>query len=188
MKCFHINKKVLFILTNLIVLLFNILCWQRSGRRVVVPNLQDVALERESYKPYVVVKHDKSPLEIYTSYNQNISQLHNNTYIPKQQFINKFNNLSSNHQNSHYIVPAIQQTPVVNCGLIFEGNEDEISKGERWMKDNLKIPISEEEYIEASRDCAVFKRGRGYVDKPLSLEEAAFPLAFRCWLVGCREL
>ena len=42
-----------------------------------------------------------------------------------------------------------------------------------------KVPIYEETYEELLRDCANFRRHRGYVEIPLTAEEEDFPLAFR---------
>src|SRR6218665_712146 len=46
------------------------------------------------------------------------------------------------------------------------------------MKNRPKVPIYEEQYLDMTKDCALFKKERGYVQVPLSREEEDFPLAF----------
>lgn len=77
-----------------------------------------------------------------------------------------------------YRVPGIEYTPLVNCRAMLDGDESELHKAEDVMTTRPKVPISEEVFLEWTKDCKYYKYRRGFVTVPLSKEEAEFPLAF----------
>jgi beta-1,3-galactosyl-O-glycosyl-glycoprotein beta-1,6-N-acetylglucosaminyltransferase/N-acetyllactosaminide beta-1,6-N-acetylglucosaminyltransferase/mucin type N-acetylglucosaminyltransferase 3 len=56
------------------------------------------------------------------------------------------------------------------------------------MKNNKMKRTSDEEYLKMTQNCKDFIQQRGYITKPLSLEESEFPLAFNILLHRDAEL
>lgn len=77
-----------------------------------------------------------------------------------------------------YHIPKIEYNDLVDCAALLQGNARELSRAEAAMRVRPKIPVYEEQYLNWTEDCDRFKRLRGYVQVPLSEEEAEFPLAF----------
>lgn len=77
-----------------------------------------------------------------------------------------------------YHIPKIEYSDLVDCAALLRGDARELDRAEEAMKVRPKIPVYEEQYLNWTEDCDRFKRLRGYVQVPLSEEEAEFPLAF----------
>ena len=63
----------------------------------------------------------------------------------------------------YYQVPGIERTSVVDCTALLAGDTTELTKAAELVKLRPKVPIYEETYLEWTRDCAQFRRRRGYV-------------------------
>lgn len=65
----------------------------------------------------------------------------------------------------------------VNCGLLFEGDTNEVEKAKRLSK---SFPTSNpsKTYASRTRNCSAFVHSRGYIMDPLTEEERNFPLAY----------
>lgn len=66
----------------------------------------------------------------------------------------------------------------INCPALFLGDKQEVRNAKNYMYENPKKEVEEYDYISATSDCNFFKKTRGYITKPLSQEEAEFPIAF----------
>ncbi|XP_061435459.1 beta-1,3-galactosyl-O-glycosyl-glycoprotein beta-1,6-N-acetylglucosaminyltransferase-like [Lethenteron reissneri] len=70
----------------------------------------------------------------------------------------------------------------VDCEAVVRGDEEEVNRAELLhitvaYKKRQK-PLDERSLLNATRDCAAFKRERRYLTSPLSREEATFPIAY----------
>ncbi len=74
-------------------------------------------------------------------------------------------------------IPNVRVTDI-NCAKLFSNDKEELKKAEIYQKKNTKVPIPDEEYPKLTRNCDTFKRERQYILKPLSQNEAEFPIAF----------
>ncbi len=85
-------------------------------------------------------------------------------------------------QRKGYAVPSITRSTAkeVSCEALLSGSITEIQKAKEVMNQRqfTKVPLQEEAYLEWTQDCEKFKRTRGYVSVPLTIEEEAFPIAF----------
>lgn len=77
-----------------------------------------------------------------------------------------------------YTVPHIQRVSDVSCGALINNDQEEMTKARQILSTVHKAPIFEETYLEWLSDCDKFKRDRGYILVPLSVEEQDYPLAF----------
>lgn len=77
-----------------------------------------------------------------------------------------------------YHIPKIAYTDLVDCAALLKGDARELDRAEEAMRARPKVPVYEEQYLNWTQDCYRFKRLRGYIEVPLSEEEAEFPLAF----------
>lgn len=80
--------------------------------------------------------------------------------------------------NPNYQVPDIEYTTLVNCKSLLLGSKTEEKKALTVMSLRPKAPLSEEVFQQWTQNCNNFKKRRGYIQNPLSTEEASFPLAF----------
>ena len=51
-----------------------------------------------------------------------------------------------------------------NCVALLAGDETELSRANRTMSTQPKVPIYEETYLEWTQDCTKFRKDRGYVE------------------------
>ena len=184
MRLQHNNTKLIFVIINFIVCLINLNYLRRAHN---LQELHVVQLQHEAYNAYVAVKGAHEVQAHHAWIRKNIAPLHSTNQLASKSLRDKRKLQTSeivheeqNPKSGAYTVPAIRRTFAVNCALVFQGNEAEILRGEQWMKENAKVPVSEEAYMDATSNCSLFRRSRGYVEKALSKEEASFPLAFRC--------
>ena len=89
-----------------------------------------------------------------------------------------FNAKHYNDLISNYVIPAIPRVSAVNCPAMLNNDEDEIKKALEIFQTVHKMPIYEENYLEWLENCEAFKKDRGYILVPLSVEEQNYPLAF----------
>ncbi|XP_033744779.1 beta-1,3-galactosyl-O-glycosyl-glycoprotein beta-1,6-N-acetylglucosaminyltransferase-like [Pecten maximus] len=68
----------------------------------------------------------------------------------------------------------------VECAKIIEGDRSEINKAKRINVQDVKnITLRDNTYIEMTKDCAKFKRDRGYMGlETVTYEERNFPISF----------
>ena len=79
-----------------------------------------------------------------------------------------------------YKVPSIERTTLTNCQAVFSGDMNEINRSREIVnqREFTKVPIYEETYLDWTKDCDNFKKGRGYITVPLTKEEEEYPIAF----------
>ena len=77
----------------------------------------------------------------------------------------------------HVSLPSLSVS-VANCSALFQGEREEIDKAMRHEKGYPKQAISEEHYLNLSKDCDCFKTMRGYILDTMSASEASFPIAY----------
>ena len=66
----------------------------------------------------------------------------------------------------------------VSCSSIFNGTANELAHALEYMNNNTWINLQSQDYIALTEDCPKFRKLRGYITKPLSAEEAKFPIGF----------
>ena len=66
----------------------------------------------------------------------------------------------------------------IQCSALFRGDQDEIHRAEEYMRNNTPDLFTPRDYLRMTRNCTDFRKTRGYSPKPVSLEEAEFPIAF----------
>ena len=75
--------------------------------------------------------------------------------------------------------PVRYKTKSSLCTALMQGKDKTaIVDAERYMRTHKHEAITRQDYIRLSRNCTSFKNTRGYQSKPMSKEEAGFPLAF----------
>jgi len=68
--------------------------------------------------------------------------------------------------------------PGINCAALFNGNIPEIARARIRQVMRPKLTISDDVYISAAADCTQYVTRRRFTMRPLSDEEATFPLAY----------
>ncbi|XP_069119179.1 beta-1,3-galactosyl-O-glycosyl-glycoprotein beta-1,6-N-acetylglucosaminyltransferase-like [Argopecten irradians] len=72
-----------------------------------------------------------------------------------------------------------QRIPVdINCKGLFDGKESEFLKADSWTNLNTSQFISDQAYITDTADCTTFIKSRGYITKPLTMEEELYSIAY----------
>ncbi|KAI0233903.1 Beta-1,3-galactosyl-O-glycosyl-glycoprotein beta-1,6-N-acetylglucosaminyltransferase [Lamellibrachia satsuma] len=66
----------------------------------------------------------------------------------------------------------------VDCAAMFRGDRAAIDRGREYVKTHARRPLSSDDYFAMAANCTRFRHARGYVTRPLSLEENDFPIAF----------
>ncbi|XP_054762927.2 N-acetyllactosaminide beta-1,6-N-acetylglucosaminyl-transferase-like [Lytechinus pictus] len=82
--------------------------------------------------------------------------------------------------NSSFVAPMYHRHYQVNCSSIVADNQRAIDEANRLMgkqKGSIAVP-SDEIVLGWTKDCEVFKRERRYPEKPRSVEEEEYPVAF----------
>lgn len=74
--------------------------------------------------------------------------------------------------------PVIRDRVPVNCFRLINGDEAEQRRVVQYQKIHPKKVISNEDYINMTRDCDKFIETRGYITFPTSEDEKNYPLAF----------
>ena len=170
------RNKILLLLLNFLVFIVNFWFINKPAAKIHKTTLQKVNLKQQIYEPLIEVgQKDLIYIKNSSTINKHADNIINSNIKLKFSAKNKIHKIYFNG----YRVPPIQTTSIVNCEKIFKGDENELSRGEKWMGENPKIPLSEQFYLESTKNCEDFKKQRGYVQHPLSMEEAQFPLAFR---------
>ena len=112
-------------------------------------------------------------------------------------FLTQYNNNSANQKSENSVltgaagefvstkpevlvrdyVPNVHVTKV-NCAKIIAGDDAELFRAQNHQNVHPKVEIPPEYYTAKARDCQSFIHSRHYTTKPLSTEEAEFPLAY----------
>ena len=66
----------------------------------------------------------------------------------------------------------------VNCSALFARNDVTIKKVKQLTAKEKRHPIPDSYYINATRDCNVFRRKRGYILESMTSEEEDFSIAY----------
>ena len=66
----------------------------------------------------------------------------------------------------------------IDCSRLFAGDKEEMMKARIYQITRKPTPTPDAEFANVSLDCEAFKRNRGYINRPLSVEEEQFPLAY----------
>uniref|UniRef100_A0A8C8RQG2 Beta-1,3-galactosyl-O-glycosyl-glycoprotein beta-1,6-N-acetylglucosaminyltransferase 3 n=1 Tax=Pelusios castaneus TaxID=367368 RepID=A0A8C8RQG2_9SAUR len=68
----------------------------------------------------------------------------------------------------------------INCSRIIRGDVEEVQKAllRRLQVKTQPEPLTPKDYINLTKDCALFKAARRFIEVPLSREEADFPIAY----------
>lgn len=68
----------------------------------------------------------------------------------------------------------------ISCSRITRGDAGVVQQALLWrlQKKNRRVSMSEGDYLNATRNCRLFKDSRRYIQFPLSNEEADFPIAY----------
>ena len=79
-----------------------------------------------------------------------------------------------------YRIPSLPRTANINCDALLAGSKWEMSVATDIMaqREFTKVPLYEEIYLEWTQECEAFKKNRGYITVPLTMEEEQFPIAF----------
>ena len=77
---------------------------------------------------------------------------------------------------------TLYDTKKINCTLLFDNNISEQSKANEYHSQTEKIPLLEEYYINATRNCKTFKSERSYIEISVTEEEELFPIAYSIML------
>ena len=75
-------------------------------------------------------------------------------------------------------VPQFYRMSRVNCAKLFAGDPHELENANLYQVQNPKRPIPDMNYVQLTAKCQEFVVERIYITKPVSREEADFPLAF----------
>lgn len=73
---------------------------------------------------------------------------------------------------------TMQSTRDINCQALFNRDLHEIDKAKVYLNTHTHSDIDDVTMIDRTRDCARFKRERGYIMTSLSDEEKDYPLAY----------
>lgn len=78
--------------------------------------------------------------------------------------------------------PTVYARTRLDCVAMLYGDENEVERARDYMRAGggrgADEVIGPAEMINRTRNCAEFRRSRGYFSRPLSREEAEFPIAF----------
>ncbi|XP_060071727.1 beta-1,3-galactosyl-O-glycosyl-glycoprotein beta-1,6-N-acetylglucosaminyltransferase-like [Ylistrum balloti] len=101
-----------------------------------------------------------------------------NQYLP--QNVSSWKDFPSLHVSINNLHGLKRQVFTVDCAKVIEGDKAETEKAKHVNFADIKnITIPDNMYIEMTKDCAKFKRDRGYMGlETLSYEERNFPIAF----------
>ena len=96
-----------------------------------------------------------------------------------------YNNFDQVQREPHHIpLPEYifqRRGPPLNsviCKALFHGSATELARAREYMSKNTAINLQNQDYIAITEDCTKFRNLRGYITKPLSAEEAEFPIGF----------
>jgi len=74
---------------------------------------------------------------------------------------------------------VFSRTGVVDCPALLHGDVGAQKVAKDYLNEHLwEKGWSSADYVHAANNCSQFRRMRGYVIRPLSQEEADFPIAF----------
>ncbi|ALM25931.1 1,3 galactose glycoprotein beta1,6 N-acetyl glucosaminyl transferase 1 [Proboscivirus elephantidbeta4] len=76
---------------------------------------------------------------------------------------------------------TVSAVPEVDCRGILKGEPDAVAKAKAVMLDaefRVRPRPSPGDYVNMTADCVAFVKDRGYLVRPLSLEEVEFPIAY----------
>nr|XP_033776432.1 beta-1,3-galactosyl-O-glycosyl-glycoprotein beta-1,6-N-acetylglucosaminyltransferase 3-like [Geotrypetes seraphini] len=80
------------------------------------------------------------------------------------------------------LFPSLTLSPrgPISCSRIIKGDQEAIEQAllERLVVKNKKMPITENNYLNWTKDCNLFKETRKFISFPLSKDEADFPIAY----------
>lgn len=66
----------------------------------------------------------------------------------------------------------------LDCAALFHGDRKEMDRAEEYMSGYTQEVLTPSHYVNMTSNCVEFRRSRGYFPRPLSQEEAEFPIAF----------
>ncbi|KAK3089238.1 hypothetical protein FSP39_002035 [Pinctada imbricata] len=81
-----------------------------------------------------------------------------------------------------HIVGPKKRVYKVSCAKVIEGDKTEITKAQTLMRETKSFRISDESFINLTRDCQRFRESRDYDTIPVSKEELEFPIAYNLLL------
>lgn len=74
----------------------------------------------------------------------------------------------------------IIKVDAVDCSQLFDDDALEISRADAYHKAHPKIVTGDGDIASMARDCDGFRSRLPYITTPVTIEEAEFPIAFRC--------
>eukprot|EP00057_Strongylocentrotus_purpuratus_P004613 XP_003729082.1 PREDICTED: N-acetyllactosaminide beta-1,6-N-acetylglucosaminyl-transferase, isoform C-like [Strongylocentrotus purpuratus] len=107
-----------------------------------------------------------------TKVNKSSSDVNVTAMLPKVRFDGTW--------NSSFVAPMYHRYYQANCASIFADSRQAIDEANRLMgksKEPIAVP-SDETVLGWTKDCEVFERERRYPNKPRSVEEEEYPIAF----------
>ena len=79
----------------------------------------------------------------------------------------------------------IIKVDAVDCSQLFDDDALEISRADAYHKTHPKIVTGDGDIASMARDCDGFRSRLQYITTPVTIEEAEFPIAFRCVRFTC---
>lgn len=74
--------------------------------------------------------------------------------------------------------PSVYARTGLDCSAMFHGDRKEMDRAEEYMSVYPQHVLKPSDYVNMTSNCVEFRRSRGYFARPLSQEEAEFPIAF----------
>lgn len=74
--------------------------------------------------------------------------------------------------------PSVYARTGIDCAAMFHGDRKEMDQAKEYMSTFTQQVLTPSDYVNMTSHCIEFRRARGYFARPLSQEEAEFPIAF----------
>ena len=84
---------------------------------------------------------------------------------------------SLEYKVSNSAIPFLRSKEI-NCAALFNGDNQELSRAREKIRLRPKVPMTEMDYLSASRNCSEFVHKRGYIMSSMTKEEENFPIAY----------
>jgi hypothetical protein len=144
---------------------------RRSPVHYSVPIIESV-LQRNQSTPSLVSKGEEVPVNHGIPRMESLLKRTQSTPSPVSKRDEEVDPFYLNHSSNRRPVAP------VSCSTLLEGNLEAQAAARDYMEKNPRTVIEDSTFIRLTENCTDFKLKRGYFLKPLSTEEAEFPIAY----------
>lgn len=74
--------------------------------------------------------------------------------------------------------PSVYARTGLDCASMFRGDRKDMDRAQEYMSGFPRQVLTSSDYVNMTSNCVEFRRSRGYFARPMSQEEAEFPIAF----------